>query len=227
MKTWNHRPKQGHRHQRPALRFTPLAFSKLVHLRDSGPTEIGGFGISLPNEPLVIADVALVPQACTAVTTSLDDAGVADYFDEQVDSGRRPEEFARIWVHTHPGTSPRPSQTDEATFARVFDASDWAVMFILARGGATYARLRFSAGPGGQLQIPVEVDFRREFAASDRSAWDDEYQKNVYEKARNATFQPAASFDNPIDNPIDGPFYSPFDRFRAHHHNAWDESVWG
>jgi proteasome lid subunit RPN8/RPN11 len=159
--------------------FTPQAWSRLVHLRDCGPTEVGGFGISLPGQPLVIADVALVPQECTSVTTKLDDVGVADYFDAQVDAGRRPEEFARVWVHSHPGSSPLPSHTDEETFARVFGSAEWALMFIVARGGATYARLRFAAGPGCQLRIPVEVDFHRDFGATDRSAWTREYHRNV------------------------------------------------
>ncbi|MBA4017586.1 MAG: hypothetical protein C0483_10475 [Pirellula sp.] len=151
----------------------------MVYLRDRGPTEIGGFGISDLEEPLLITDVVLIPQQCTSVTVKFDDAGVADYFDAQVDLGRRPEEFARLWIHTHPGTSPEPSGTDETTFARVFGSSDWAVMFILARGGATYAQLRFRAGPGGQVRIPVEVDFGHEFAASDQATWNHEYQENV------------------------------------------------
>ena len=120
-----------------------------------------------------------MPQQCTAVTVKFDDAGVADFFDDQVDLVRRPEQFARLWLHTHPGDSAAPSGTDEATFARVFGAADWAVMFILARGGATYARLRFRAGPGGQLRIPVEVDYGDEFAGSDQAAWNQEYQQNV------------------------------------------------
>lgn len=127
----------------------------------------------------MITDVALVPQQCTAVTVKFDDVGVADFFDDQVDLGRRPEQFARLWLHTHPGTSPTPSSTDEATFSRVFGAADWAVMFILAHGGATYARLRFRAGPGGQLRIPVEVDYGGEFAGSEQGAWNDEYQQSV------------------------------------------------
>jgi hypothetical protein len=52
-------------------------------------------------------------------------------------------------------------------------------MFILARGGATYARLRFRAGPGGQLRVPVEVDFGGEFVGSDQATWNQEYQQNV------------------------------------------------
>lgn len=179
MRTWNRRSPRRRRLPRPTLRFTPTAWGKLVFLRDRGPTEIGGFGISEPDEPLLITDVVLIPQQCTSVTVKFDDAGVADYFDSQVDAGRRPEEFARLWLHTHPGDSAQPSLTDEETFTRVFGSADWAVMFILAQGGATYARLRFGTGPGGEMRTPVDVDFSQEFDGSDQAAWDREYQENV------------------------------------------------
>ena len=32
-------------------------------------------------------------------------------------------------------------------------------MFILARGGATYARLKFRAGPGGAVLLPIQIDW--------------------------------------------------------------------
>src|SRR5690242_14104510 len=115
----------------PVLRFTPTAWAKLLRLRDLGETEVGGFGISAPDDLLLIEDVRLVCQICAVVSVKFDDLAVADFFDEQVDEGRRPEQFARIWVHTHPGDSPQPSGVDEQTFARCFGQSDWAVMFIL------------------------------------------------------------------------------------------------
>ena len=52
-------------------------------------------------------------------------------------------------------------------------------MFILARGGQTYARLRFNVGPGVDVKIPVEVDFGRAFAASAQELWHSEYLANV------------------------------------------------
>jgi hypothetical protein len=153
--------------------------AKLLFLRDQGETEVGGFGVSAPADLLLVRDVQLVQQRCSQVTVCLADSSVADFFDNQVDLGRAPQEFARIWIHTHPGNSPDPSVTDEATFERCFGSSDWAVMFILARGGQTYARLRFRAGPGGQVVLPVDVDFGQPFPAADQAAWAQEYQQKV------------------------------------------------
>jgi hypothetical protein len=165
--------------RQPVLRFTPTAFAKLLCLRDAGDTEVGGFGISSPEDLLLIEDVRLVRQECTAVTVRFDDQSVADLFDDQVDQGRKPEEFARVWIHTHPGNSSVPSSTDEKTFARCFGQSDWAIMFILAQEGQTYCRLRFNVGPGGSLEIPVEVDYATAFPAADPEAWYEEYLANV------------------------------------------------
>lgn len=161
------------------LRFSPTAWSKLLFLRDAGDTEIGGFGISAPDDLLFVKDVRLVAQTCTWVHVGFDDESVANFFDDQVDAGRRPETFGRLWLHTHPGSSPEPSGTDEATFSRVFGRSEWAVMFILARGGQTYARLRYNVGPGAELLLPVEVDFSRPFSGSNTDAWETEYQIHV------------------------------------------------
>jgi len=161
------------------LRFSPYAWAKLLYVRDLGDTEVGGFGIARPDDLLLVEDVRLVRQQCSPVSVEFDDGAVADFFDEQVDAGRKPDAFARIWLHTHPGSSPRPSDIDEETFRRCFGAADWAVMFVLARGGDTYARLRFSVGPGGEAEIPVEVEFGHPFASSDHAAWEQEYRQAV------------------------------------------------
>lgn len=165
--------------KRPALRFTPTAWAKLLFLRDTGPTEIGGFGIAARGDLLLVEDIGLVDQTCTATHVEFNDAAVADFFDEQVDAGRRPEEFARLWLHTHPGSSAEPSRTDDETFERAFGGTDWAVMFILARGGQVYARLRYHLGPGVDIQLPVAVDYSRPFAASDEVLWQREYDRCV------------------------------------------------
>jgi hypothetical protein len=159
----------------PVLRFSPTAWAKLLYLRDLGDTEVGGFGISAADDLLFVEDVQLVKQVCTGASVTFDDQAVADFFDRQVDLGRVPCQFGRLWVHTHPGNFAEPSMTDCETFARVFGRTDWAAMFILARGGQCDARLRFHVGPGGDVDLSVEVDYRRPFPASDHIAWQDEY----------------------------------------------------
>jgi len=163
----------------PVLRFTPTAWAKLLYFRDHGETEIGGFGISAANDLLLMEDFVTIKQDVTMASVSFDDEAVADFFDTQVDVGRKPEQFARVWLHSHPGDSPKPSSIDEETFRRVFGRCQWAVMFIVARGGKSYARLRFSVGPGGQVVIPVEVDYSQPFGPSDQEAWGAEYKANI------------------------------------------------
>jgi proteasome lid subunit RPN8/RPN11 len=163
----------------PSLRFNPYAWAKLLYLRDRGDTEIGGFGLSAVDDPLLIVDVLTMTQRCSVVTVAFDDSAVADLFDDLVDRGLQPDQFSRIWLHTHPGSSPLPSSTDEATFRRVFGKQDWSVMAIVAANDATYARLSFGVGPGGSFEIPMQVDYRHIFEGAAFDAWDDEYRRHV------------------------------------------------
>lgn len=138
-----------------------------------------------PDDLLLVDDIGLVRQRCSPVTVEFDDDSVADFFDEQVDAGLKPEQFGRIWVHTHPGDSAEPSLTDEETFERCFGNVNWAVMLILARGGETYARLQFNVGPHSAQRVNVEVDYTTRFDASDESAWRCEFKANVTAAALN------------------------------------------
>ena len=52
------------------LRFTPYAIAKLLYLRDIGPTEVGGFGISNANDLLLVEDIQLVEQICSVISVS-------------------------------------------------------------------------------------------------------------------------------------------------------------
>jgi proteasome lid subunit RPN8/RPN11 len=176
------------REQSAAVTFSPLAWLKLLMFLHAGDTEVGGFGISSEKQPLYIEDFITVKQTVTAVTVAFDDAAVANYFDDCIDRGLTPSRCARIWVHTHPGTSANPSSVDEETFHRVFGGCDWAVMLIVSRTHETYARLSFSAGPGGSILAPVNVDWAEwpqvlldhgaEMSAA-FEAWMDEFGHNI------------------------------------------------
>lgn len=195
------------------LRFTPYAWAKLHYFCHRGDTEIGGFGLSHPDDPLLVIDFLTLKQEVTCVSVEFDDEAVAELFEDQVDAGRRPEQFARLWCHTHPGDSPHPSATDEETFERVFRGCDWAVMFILAKGGQTYARLRFRAGPGGDMKLPVAVDYAEAFPGTDHDAWELTYDAHIHAESLNgkplfgatgqevldAGFNAWADDDNPFD----------------------------
>jgi proteasome lid subunit RPN8/RPN11 len=143
--------------------------------------EVGGFGITEADDLLFVTDFALVKQKVTAVSVSFDDESVADFFEDQVEAGRKPEQFARLWLHTHPGDSSEPSMTDEQTFARVFGKCDWSIMCIVSQDGSTFARLRFGVGPGGEVKMPVCVDYDYEFDAADFELWTQQYKTNVTE----------------------------------------------
>jgi len=182
------------------LRFTPTAWAKLLFFRDYSDTEVGGFAVTSPDDLLLVMDFVPVKQEVTMASVSFDDAAVAEFFDAQVDQGRKPEQFARIWLHTHPGNSPSPSSTDEGTFARVFGKCQWAVMFILAQQGKTYARLRFNIGPGGHIAIPVEVDFGVPFGPSRFEAWEAEYKATISpERASLWSLDRAKDLERPAD----------------------------
>src|SRR5438874_13216786 len=87
------------------LVFAPLAWLKLQYLCHAGPTEVAGFGLSHPDDPLYLEDVLVVRQRASAVTVAFDDVAVADLFDAMADTGIPPARFARVWLHTHPGAS--------------------------------------------------------------------------------------------------------------------------
>ncbi len=202
----------------PCLRFTPTAWAKLLFLRDCGNTEVGGFGVTPIKDLLLVEDIQMVRQRTSRAHVEFHDESVADHFDRNVDAGRRPEQFARIWIHTHPGDCPEPSLTDEETFNRVFGRSDWAVMFILARGGDFYARLRFNVGPGGETLIPVTIDYSCAFSGSDVGQWEREYEANVLPETEAGSHHPHSRSMKQSSDPED-----PFEDFELS--DGWQEYV--
>jgi len=167
------------RGERPTIRFTPFAWSKLLFLRDCGGTEVSGFGIHATNDLLLIEDVRLVKQQCTSASVQFSDTAAQELLDAAAPDRVRDVRSGCIWIHTHPGDCALPSDTDEETFARCLQAVHWAVMFIIAANGDTYARLQFNVGPGCSRRLPVDVDYSAEFRQTDFAAWQSEYNAQV------------------------------------------------
>lgn len=172
-----------------SLRFSPMAWAKILYMRDLGETEVGGFGISHKDDPLYIYDFQIVKQKCTMASIEFDDQSVSDFNINAAESGLHPSQYMRIWIHTHPGNSASPSSTDEKTFREAFGDCQWAIMFILAKGGDTYCRMQANIGPIKSLQIKLNhyVDYTSyNFHASDLDSWKREYEKFIKKRKNNA-----------------------------------------
>jgi hypothetical protein len=88
-------------------------------------------------------------------------------------------------------------------------------MFILARGGRSYARLEFHVGPGTAVHLPVEIDCRQAFAGSDHVAWRAEYDANVLcpvVPVEEGLFGQDALLARPENSFADDPFSASVDR---------------
>lgn len=163
---------------KPSVTFNVYAYCKLLWLRDRGNTEVGFYGICRdPKHPLYVDDIRMVRQSCTSASVKFDPEAVADFFDDMAQLGLQTFQYARLWMHTHPGASCQPSHDDEDTFSKSFSHQDWAVMFILGKTGDTYARLRMNSGMGVEQVIPVYVDYKSHFDAADHAAWQKEYDE--------------------------------------------------
>ncbi len=168
------------RNYKPSLTFSIGAYCKLLWLRDVGDTEVGFYGIARdPLRPLYIHEIRLIKQVCTSCSVQFDPIAIADYFEDMVEEGLKPYQFSRVWLHTHPGNSCTPSGDDEDTFTKSFSHQDWALMFIIAKNGDTYSRLRMNTGMGLEQLIPVLVDYKAVLPKETHEDWMAEYKLEV------------------------------------------------
>ena len=204
------------------LRFSPKAWVKVLWFRDRGDTEIAGFGISRKDDPGYVIDFYTVKQEASTASFEMDDDDVNRFLGDCVEQGYHPAEVMRIFLHTHPGNSPHPSGVDENCFSRVFCDSDWGVMFIVAKDGSAYGRVRFNNGPGGVMELDHEVDYSPPFEGISREeyeSWEDEYIRNIQERhwvSARAGFQSSHS-----SHPGYGYGYGGYDREDYDWRNAW------
>ena len=112
------------------LRFNLYAWRKMCFIRDLGSTEVSFLAVSRKDDLGLVVDVRMPYQTGHSAYTEFDESRLADFFEDMVDEGFHPEEFGRIWCHTHPGASASPSGKDENTFKTEFATTNWAIMFI-------------------------------------------------------------------------------------------------
>lgn len=98
--------------------------------------EVSLMGISASEEDIgFITDFVCIPQEASMALTEPTDEGFAKHWEDMlIDRDISIIRCARFWAHTHPGTSPEPSSTDNDTFKKWYNDSDFGVMYILADG---------------------------------------------------------------------------------------------
>lgn len=176
------------------LTFSPYAWMKLQYMCHKGDTEVAGFGVTSKEDRLHVVDFKLIPQISSMASFEFEDKGYADYIDDSIEAGKDPENFLRIWIHTHPGSSPTPSDVDESTLSEKFNRFPWIIMFILARGGDTYARMRILPHEKTNLIVPsmditmdVTVSWKRNKddlirVVTAEDEWEKEYTDNIKQR---------------------------------------------
>lgn len=171
----------------PIIRFTPYAWGKMSCLMAmAGGKESGAYGISgVEKDLLCIEDIAIPKQQVTGVMTEFDGDCIGEYYESMVVLGRKPEQFARIWLHTHPFSKgcPSPSQVDEDTFAESFKDCEWAVMIIFGKNMDTYCRIKgnissFSLESDAYCCVDYSSTFKG-LTSDDIKSLKEEYEKNV------------------------------------------------
>lgn len=162
--------------------------AKYATLRDMGGTEVGGFAVTPRDNFLLVEDLILPKQIVSPVSVEFDGVDIGELYDKMSDAGLHPAQYSRIWWHTHPGDSAKPSGTDESTFREDYGNQSHAVMLILSQTGEFYCRLKRNADnglPGMTLELNVEVDWSAECPPVDaaaRDAWREEYRQSVFEE---------------------------------------------
>lgn len=159
-----------------SIKFTSHAWKKLSYLCAKGDTEIGGFGISSQTNPLLIEDFLMLKQKCTSTFVEFDPDDLNAHMIRCLERGIEPNRCMRVWIHTHPGNSAGPSGVDEKCFKEEFANPDWAIMFILARGGNCTCRLKVNNGAFTMTkELKVEVEAAPPPVYPE---WDAEYTEN-------------------------------------------------
>jgi len=145
--------------------FDEKAFAKVLFFRDNcieknvqgggekseSFLEVSLMGISKNSEDDIhrVVDVLCVPQECTGGNTEFLEKEYTDWrearmFDDKMD----PITFSRIWIHTHPGESPNPSNVDEDNFKKIKEDADFACMYIVAKKNKDYCRTMYDSRLG-------------------------------------------------------------------------------
>jgi proteasome lid subunit RPN8/RPN11 len=131
---------------------------KLATWRDLGNTEVTGFFISDPANPLKIIDAVLVKADCTCVTVDISSDSLMDLYAKMAQEQQVYTDQLRIWWHTHPNMAPIPSGTDRETFESINQSRGLGIMYICGQT-EDYAEMQITDIPTG-LTLTRSLEIR-------------------------------------------------------------------
>jgi proteasome lid subunit RPN8/RPN11 len=142
------------------LLFSTYAWAKLHTMLHYDGNEIGGFAITHKEHPFFVLDILIPEQKVSIASVDFDDDDRAVCAAKMYKDGLAAEQFDRIWIHTHPGNSPRPSGLDNETFDKVFDRQTHCCMFIIAMDSSCSCKVKVNTDHVSMTdEIPVRVNW--------------------------------------------------------------------
>jgi len=161
----------------PTIRFSQYAWDKMSYLASKYNHEIGCFGLSAEDDPLLIIDVLLPKQKVSVAAVDFDDDDLAEFVECHIRNFPL-ERFFRIWIHTHPNMSSSPSGTDNKTFLKIFSNAEWAAMVIFpsSQKCPVYGELWIK---NLGLHLTVDVGCESIISEEMKTAWEREVEKKV------------------------------------------------
>lgn len=136
------------------LALSAAAWEKLKWFRDYKDVEVCCMGQSDPNDPLFINQLHFIPQYSTMASVEFDNDAQNNYAIDMSKRRLNPDNFMRVWIHTHPGNNTSPSGTDWSTFNDTFGPMEWSVMAILGKSDEFTCVFRVG---DEMMNIPVAI----------------------------------------------------------------------
>lgn len=166
------------------LRVNEEIYQKIMYIvNKAAPNEVSGFCISRKEDPFRVVDFKMVPQRNGGAESAMDDKGLSDYAEEMVVAGYEPVEYQRIWLHSHPfsTTKPSPSGTDWDTLKNIM-GGHWGIMVIVPKSGPNWTikiRCNIEIVPGMIYTYTEDMELVEERRKIESAGWDEEYDKNI------------------------------------------------
>jgi hypothetical protein len=119
----------------PVVEIVPAVFARLQAYVQESPGEISGFGlICVEDGNLVVDDIFIAPQHCSAASTAIADGDLDRFLSDLLERGGDPGRLHLYW-HSHADMDVFWSDTDVHTLESAFPQAEWVLGLVTNRRG--------------------------------------------------------------------------------------------